>query len=52
MKRPVVFARVLSVARVGPRLRLFLDCGHSKLHNPRTGVPRKAACPECERNPE
>ncbi len=51
MIRPVAFVPVVSIAREGSRVRLSLECGHSKLHNPRLGPPRKAACVECGRKP-
>ena len=32
----------------GRRVYLRLDCGHSRIHNPRLAVPKTAHCYECQ----
>lgn len=52
MTRPSTLREVRRVKRPrsqrqSKRVVLVLSCGHTKLHNPRTPVPKSARCAEC-----
>lgn len=46
-RNEAVTRKVETIRREGRRIILRLSCGHTKLHNPRLGTPRRAVCPEC-----
>lgn len=42
------YRTVKTIRREGSRIVIRLDCGHTKLHNPRVPTPHKAYCLECD----